>query len=182
MADTMKSLVKKAKKGDSNAFSDLMELVKIQAYKMAFSYVKNEDDALDIVSDSVYKAYRSIGDLQKPEYFTTWFMRIVINSAISFLKKQQKVTYIDQYVEDINFSTKDEDLSSIQRIDLYEALDTLTPDQKTIILLRFYQDMKIDEIAEFLQIPLSTAKTRLYSILSILKKKMGEVYDHEYGR
>ncbi len=179
MSDKLKSLVKKAKKGNADAFADLIDLVKAQAYKMAYSYVKNEENALDIVSDSVYKAYRSICDLNNPEYFKTWFMRIIINTSVSFLKKQQQVTYIETYPEDMSFSLPNAEKSAILRMDLYEALNVLSPDQKTMILLRFYQEMKLEEIAEYLSIPLSTAKTRLYKALSVLKKHMGEVYINE---
>lgn len=173
-----KTLVQKAKNGDPDAFTALVEIVKVQAYKMAYTYVKSEDDALDIVSDSVYKAYKSIKSLEDPQFFKTWFMRIVINSSINFLNKNKNIVYQEEYLDN-GASLQDTSELSIQKIDLFKALDTLSPDQKTIVILRFYQDYKIEEIAEFLSIPLSTAKTRLYKILKILKDQMGEVYNHE---
>ena len=179
MSDTIVALAKKAKYGDKDAFAALMEEVKLQSYKMAYTYVKNEDDALDIVSDSVYKAYKSMHALQNPHYFKTWFMKIVINCAISYLNKNKNIVLQQQDNVSHDLVSEDSDFLSVQKIDLFKALDTLNPDQKTIIILRFYHDYKMEEIAKILDIPLSTVKTRLYKILNILKDQMGEVYCHE---
>lgn len=167
--DAIKALVKKAGKGDADAFAQLMEQVKVQAYRMAYTYVKNEEDALEVVSESVYKAYKSIASLRNPDYFTTWFMRIVINSAITLLGKRKNQIYLDDCVDEKELAVGDENEFSADRIDLYHAIDRLSPENKSLIVLRFYQDLKLEEIADVLQIPLSTVKSRLYKVLKLLK-------------
>ncbi len=179
--NTMTALVKKAGKGDADAFSQLMEQVKVQAYRMAYTYVKNEEDALEVVSESVYKAFKSIASLRNPDYFTTWFMRIVINNAITLLGKRKNQVYLDDCMDEKELSVGDENDFSADRIDLFHAIDRLSPENKTLIILRFYQDLKLEEIADRMQLPLSTVKSRLYKVLRLLKddleggEKNGEI-------
>lgn len=167
--DTVKALVKKARKGDADSFAQLMDEVKVQAYRMAYTYVKNEEDALEVVSESVYKAYKSIASLRNPDYFTTWFMRIVINNAVTLLGKRKNQIYLDDCLDEKELSIRDENEFSADRIDLYHAVDRLSPENKSLIVMRFYQDLKLEEIADIMQIPLSTVKSRLYKILKLLK-------------
>lgn len=147
-------------------------------YRVAFSYVKNREDALDIVHDAIIKALQSFHSLRNPEYAQTWFYKILINESISFLRKNRKVISLDDLqtpqlppAEDLDDIHKDE------YIDLYAAIDKLPPDMKTIVILRFFEDMKYEEIAEITSTNLNTIKSRLYRALNHLKLDM-EVLDH----
>ncbi|MTK13271.1 MAG: RNA polymerase subunit sigma-70, partial [Clostridiaceae bacterium] len=91
------SIVTKAQKGDDIAFSELINSCKEKLYKIAFAYLKNEEEALDIVSDTIYKAYMDINKLKNPQYFNTWITRIRINGAINRLKKNKRIVLIDEY-------------------------------------------------------------------------------------
>ena len=84
-------LVKRAKKGDSEAFQMLIHEEKEKMYRMAYMYMRNEDDALEVFQESLYKALNSIDTLKNNSYFSTWLMRILINTAIATLKKKQKI-------------------------------------------------------------------------------------------
>lgn len=81
--------IKQAKRGNEKAFQELIQDEKNKLFRMAYLYVKNEDDALDIVHDTIYKAFISIKKLKEPQYFSTWISRILINSALDFIKKKQ---------------------------------------------------------------------------------------------
>lgn len=81
----LQEIVLKAIRGDDDAFYILIENRKAMLYKTAFAYVKNKEDALDIVSDTVYKAYLSIDKVKSPEFFNTWMTRILINCALDFV-------------------------------------------------------------------------------------------------
>lgn len=141
-------------------------------YKFAYGYVKNQEMALDLVHESIVKAIQKRDTLREEQYLKTWFYRILINECITTLRKNKKITFIDEIkenecVEQINdFVTKNE------YIDLYDAIDGLTPKLKTIIMLRYFEDMKLDEIAEITKTNLSTIKSRLYKALEILKIQM----------
>ena len=76
-----RSLVKKAMGGSPKAFGTLIEREQEYLYRMAFLYVRQEADALDVVQESILKAYKSLRTLREPEHFRTWLTRIVINTA-----------------------------------------------------------------------------------------------------
>ena len=88
--------IKLAQKGDDNAFYELISESKSQLYKTAFAYVKNKEEALDIVSDTVYKAYISIKKLKQPSFFNTWLTRILINTSLDYIKKSSRATSFEE--------------------------------------------------------------------------------------
>lgn len=169
-------LVNKAKKGDERAFAQLIEWKKDKIYKIAFSYVKNKEDALDIVSEAVCKAYISIGTVKKSEYFYTWLTRIVINTAINFSKKKERESFFD---ENYHIEKEGEDLSIedniVDNLDLYNAIDQLKEPYKSVIILKYFEDFTINQVAEILEKPVGTIKTHLNKALNILRSNFREV-------
>lgn len=177
-----KSVVRKAIKGDTAAFTQLMEDRKENLYRIAYSYVKNQADALDIVSETVYKAYLNIRKVKKPQYFNTWLTRILINNAINQLKKQQRVVYMGEK-EALDNVQQAADIPSFyereQVLDLYRAIDRLDADHKTVVILKYFQDFTFDEIAQVLEWPSGTVKTYLYRALKSLNVDLGEEVNNE---
>jgi RNA polymerase sigma-70 factor, ECF subfamily len=163
--------VRLAQKGDDNAFYELMSQRKNQLYKTAFTYVKSREDALDIVSDTVYKAYISVGSLKNPEFFNTWLTRILINTSIDFIKKNSKVV---TYEETSASDNKKAGHSEEEIIDLKLSIDKLDLKYKTIVILKCFQDMILMEISEVLQCPLGTVKTNLHKALEQLRVDLKE--------
>ncbi len=90
--------VKRAINGDEKAFIELIEKQREKLYRVAYAYVKNEEDALDIVQETVYKAYISIDTLRKPKYFNTWLTKILINISLATLKKNKNIIYLDEEI------------------------------------------------------------------------------------
>lgn len=140
-------------------------------YRLAFSYVKNKENALDIIQDAIVKALRSIDGLQEAKYMKTWFYRILVNTAIDFIRKHQRVSIMPDEILDTHLPPSE---NNVRDFDLQEAVDQLSPTYKTIILLRFFEDMKIEEIAEITGDNVNTVKTRLYAALRKLRVEMGE--------
>lgn len=140
-------------------------------YRLAYSYVKNAEDALDIVQDSLYKAISSISSLENPSYIKTWFYRIVVNTSIDFLRKNKKSVAVGEDVfTSFDFGTEDH----YKNIDLQKALDQLPDKYRIVVILRYFEDLKIDEIAEILGENTNTVKTRLYKSLEKLRIKLNE--------
>ncbi|CEN76232.1 RNA polymerase sigma-70 factor [[Clostridium] sordellii] len=137
-------------------------------YKIAYSYVKNEDDALDIVHDAICKALQKIDTLKNIEVVKTWFYKILVNSAIDYIRKNNKYVSLSQ--EDMINEKISNDIYS--DIDLEQALNRLPEEYKSIIMLRYFEDMKIEEIANVLQQNINTVKTKLYKGLRRLKIKI----------
>ena len=137
-------------------------------YKLAFSYVHNNSDAMDIVQDSAYKAIKNAELLKNQKYVDTWIYRIVINQCKTFLSKNKQIT---DDISDVNISFNDK----YENIDLKNALNALDDDEKAIIILRFFEDLKIEDIASVLDIKVNTVKSRLYRCLRKLESIMEEV-------
>ncbi|HBV68329.1 MAG TPA: RNA polymerase subunit sigma-70 [Clostridiales bacterium] len=138
-------------------------------YRLAYSYVKNADDAMDIVQESVYKAISSVNSLKNPDFLKTWFYRILVNTSIDFVRRKQGITIMDE--ESLLVMDKGSD-DNYENFDLKSALDNLPEKYRTVVLLRYFEDLKLEEIAEILNENINTIKTRLYKSLEILRVKM----------
>lgn len=157
-------IINLAKCGDKNAYIALFEEVKNNLYTVALAILKNNTDVEDALQETCLSAYTSICKLTNPEYFKTWITRILINHCIKIKRKQNQFTALDyQHLEEVKNSL------SYEGIDLWNAIDKLTEKDKKIILLRYFNDMKIEEIARVLQCSLSTVKSRLYRANDKLK-------------
>ncbi len=137
-------------------------------YRFAFRYVKEREAALDVVQEAVVSALQNYASLRQPEYMKTWFYRILINSAVNYLRKNKK--YIP--MEDVlAFSGEmEEDRLKDEKIDLNDAVDRLPTKYKTLVMLRYFEDMKLSDIALSCEMPESTVKTRLKSAVGMLSK------------
>jgi RNA polymerase sigma-70 factor (ECF subfamily) len=140
-------------------------------YRLAYSYVKNAEDALDVVQESIYKALSAKNSLKDTAYLKTWFYRIIVNTALDFLRRRKK---LDVAEEDILINLDGGTLDHYQDIDLKRALDALPTDCRSIIIFRYFEDLRIEEIAEILGENVNTIKTRLYRTLKRLRLEMDD--------
>ncbi|MGI5894676.1 MAG: RNA polymerase sigma factor [Candidatus Merdivicinus sp.] len=136
-------------------------------YRIAYSYVKNPDTALDLVQDAIVKAIQKQDSLRNPDAVKTWFYRILVNECLANLRRGKRFSFGSLEVCADTPAPEREDHS-----DLYEAMESLPPVLKTVILLRFFEDLKLEEIAAVTGARLSTVKSRLYKALRMLKMEM----------
>lgn len=137
-------------------------------YRVAYSYVKNEQDALDVVQDSAYKAIKNWRKVKEPQYIETWIYRIVTNTALNLLKKQK---HISSYEENLSSVPQKQDTFS-QKYEVLALLDHLEETERTILILRFFEELKIDQIARIIHENPNTTKSKLYRALQKLKKQV----------
>jgi RNA polymerase sigma-70 factor, ECF subfamily len=161
---------------DEESFETLVKNEQNKLYRVAYSYVKNEQDALDIVQETIIKGYKSFHKLKEKHYFSTWITRILINSALDHIRRTRNVIPLDTtwYDPDINEESK-----SVLTMDIAHLFEQLKPNQKSLILLRFYYGYSIPEIADILEKPEGTVKSQLHRTLKFLKGKLengGDVY------
>ena len=149
-------LVKKAKRGDKDAFLELMLRHKEYLYRTAYLYTRNRDMACDAVQDCIIKSMESIDGLKKPEFFKSWITRILINCALGELRKNKR--FVQEPERDTEGWTQEESLSREEKMDLYQAIDRLDYPYKVIIIQKYFFDYKLQEIAALLQMPLGTVK------------------------
>lgn len=138
------------------------------AYRFAYTYAKNREDAEDIVSESVIKALRSADTLKNTDYIKPWFYKIIANTSMTHLKKKGKVVFIN-YENAEKESFREDDYSNLTFQCLIENLDVK---YKPIIVLKYLDNMTIKDISQILGVNESTVKTRLYTALKILKFDM----------
>ena len=137
-------------------------------YRIAFSYSKNEEAALDIVQESIVKALKNISSLKEEKYVKTWFFRILINESLQYIKKNKKI--ITYELEEIEDKIEWNDNITSEEIDVYKYIQSLNEKLKTVIMLRYFEDMKIEEIAKVTKTNENTVKSRLYKGLKELKR------------
>lgn len=140
-------------------------------YRFVYNYVKNEQDALDVIQDSIVKAMTKLDQLKNVDAMKSWFYQILARTAIDVLRKNQKVVYADFDAIESQLPLQHD---VYEDFDLKAALEKLPVEYKTIVHLRFYEMFKIEEIAEILNLNLNTVKTRLYSALKKLRLELGE--------
>lgn len=144
------------------------------AFRFAYTYTKNREEAEDVVSESVIKALKSVKSLKEEKNIKPWFYKIIVNTALTHLKRNSKVVYID-YDEMGELNGREDDYSYLSFESMIKNLDIK---YKEIIVMRFFENMPIKEISQVLGINENTVKTRLYSGLKKLKIQLeGDVYE-----
>lgn len=138
----------------------------VMHYRLAYSYVRNEDDALDIIQEASCKAILHMNSLKNMQQIKPWFCRIIINTALDFLRKRKRLVVMDEETLDA-FDEGTED--RYENIDLHQALNEMPDHYRSILILRFFEDLKLEEIAGILDENVNTIKSRLYRSLKMLR-------------
>lgn len=171
--------IKQSIKGDREALLFLLNQEKEKLYRTAYSYVRNEADALDVFQQTVLLAIESVHQLREPKYFTTWLMKICINVSLSVLQKQKNVILIDEF----KFNTFPTEIAtSDEKLDLLDAIYGLDEKYKTVLLLKYYEDLTFEQIAEVLGEPIGTVKSNGKRALAKIKKTLKGAYIDERTR
>ena len=145
-----------------------------RAYRLAYSYTKERASAEDVTSESIVKALSGIETLQKPEYLRSWFFRIVVNTAVTWLRREKRTVSLPESAEWEPSAPAAEDVSALA---IEEFIELLDPIYKTVIILRFFEDLSLQEIADVTETNINTVKTRLYRGLKLLRIEMEEDYE-----
>ena len=143
-------------------------------YRLAVSYVKNRDAALDVVQEAIVKALSKVDTVREPAYLKTWFYRILINEAMNHFRRNRNLVPLEEVMVDRAVESGDPG----ERLDLYDAIDRLSFQEQTVIKLRYFEDMKLEEIAQATGANLNTVKSRLYKAIRKLKDMTGEEIDY----
>lgn len=142
-------------------------------YRLACSYVHNDADAGDIVQNGAYKAILNSDKLKNIEYAETWIYRIMMNEIFARYRETENIS-----LDEISVERGKED--EYENFDLQKALQSLDKEDRTVVVLRYFEDMKLEDIAVVLNENLSTVKSRLYRSMRKLKLQL-EPYDESIG-
>lgn len=131
-------------------------------YRLACSYAGNEQDAMDIVQESAYKAIRECRKIKELSYTGTWIYRLVINTALDHVRKRGRETSLpENLVQEYH--------DAYQDIDVMEALKKLGEQERAIIILKYFEGLKLEEVARALDENINTVKSRMYRALKKLR-------------
>lgn len=170
-------LARKAKKGDVQAYGDLIKFHKEYLYRTAFSYVKNQDLALDVLQDTTVQGLLAIHNLREPQYFKTWITRILYNCAMQMYRKSSKVIpYAQDDIQQDAVKQLDSGISQEEKMDLHNAVRQLDEPYRTLIVLKYFEGLTISEISKMSSKPEGTIK----SDLSKAKKKLRMILKEGY--
>lgn len=163
-------LVRKAKSGEKDAFSELIRENKLSLYKVARGMLKRECDIEDAIQNTIMKALESINSLKNNNYFKTWLIRILINECNIILRNNKRENLVD--VSEGFSGLRHDD--KYENLDITNAVNMLEIDLREVVVLYYFEDFKQKDISEILGIKEGTVRTRLLRAKKKLKEALGE--------
>jgi len=160
--ETKEFLARQAIGGNEECFVSLCDLLKHKLFRTAKGILGNESLALDAVSEAVFRAFKNIKRLREPKFVETWFIRIIINVANDLYRRQKHEVIMKDVPEGIYRENHNE-------MEFNQMIESLQPDLREIISLKYYSGYTLNEIAGILKIPEGTVKSRLNRALNLLR-------------
>lgn len=163
---------------EEEIYKQLVEFItsnQTQFYRFAYRYIRHEQAALDVVSNAVYQALTKYKNLKEIDHLKTWFYRILINESMTYIRKNKRMLAI----EEIDYVMSYSEQYDLDELNLYQNVNKLPDKLRMIVMLRFYEDMSLEEISTITKTNLSTVKSRLYKALKLLKVELKESDFHE---
>ena len=178
------SLVRRVKKGDYGAFDLLVLKYQSRVIATVFKYVKEKQLAEDIAQEAFIKSYKSIDSFREESSFYTWVYRIAVNTAKNYLtsSKRRDEILISDLSEDESFYPEKLDVDSPQELldaselrdTIFETLSSLGEETRTALSLREFDGLSYEEIAQIVQCPVGTVRSRIFRGREIIEKMVGK--------
>lgn len=170
-------LIMRTKTGDLTAFDALMQKYEKLVYKISYGFGRNKDNAFDISQEVFLKVYQKINDLRDTNLFKSWIIKITYNEGLNWVKKnkyQQKQDSSEHEIEKVNYapSNEDEFLAKEHKSELIKSLYNLNTRYRLAVVLRYFEDMPIKDIAQTLQCSEGVVKNMLFRSLRKLKNSL----------
>jgi RNA polymerase sigma-70 factor (ECF subfamily) len=157
-------LVERARRGDERAFAMLIRRHERSLYATAYAITRSQWDAADAVQDALTDAHVKLRTLRDPDKFGAWVSRILVNRCNSLLRTRGRTVAVEEVPEPQAFAWSGPEAD----MDLMDAVRGLSPDHREVIALRYFRDLKVDEIAHVLGCPAGTVKSRINRALAAL--------------
>lgn len=179
----LNKLVADAAGGNDAAFAQLYELSVKTAYHTASLLLKSHEDIEDVVQNAYLRASCNLGELKNPESFVGWIKIIVENESKNYIKKESRkslpVVFINEKRTEFEVDTKPVPDELMERDDLCKSvnqiIDSLSPESRACVVLFHYEDKSLNDIAEILDIPLGTVKSRLFKARKYIEKEFSKL-------
>lgn len=197
-AEEDRALIARAQNGDTAAFRSLVERHQRRAFAIALSFVRDENDARELVQDAFLRVYKSLNSFQGGSSFFTWLYRIIKNLSIDLIRKPGRQL---GDIDETRFETdegQEEEFPLLSRIDgsdpadvvrrteiaqrLHAALEALPPYHRSVIVMREIDGLSYEEMAEAMQVSKGTIMSRLFHARQKLQKALADCYVEQIGR
>ncbi len=162
-------LVNMFNSGDKNAFNELYEKYANQAVRTAFLITHNKALSDDIVQESFIKCYVGLKNIKNPEFFRSWFFKILVRTAWEMDNKNKYDIPVDEIFDRVEMALNNEEPKDDFNF-LYDAVNALGKKQKTVVVLFYFNDMSISEISKITGFLNSTVKSQLFLARKNIKK------------
>ena len=182
MTSTDEELVARSRGGDLDSFNQLVLRWERPIYALAYRVIGREEDARDVAQETFLRAYRALSGFKGQAKFSSWLYRITLNLCRDWIRRERRapVMQAPEGVDIIELageatpSESIEDLVTRRQLGraVGRAMSLLPDEQRTAIIMKEYHGLTFQEIADLLDCPLSTVKTRLYQGLSVLRKQL----------
>ena len=182
MPSTDEELVARSRGGDLDSFNQLVLRWERPIYALAYRVIGREEDARDVAQETFLRAFRALSGFKGEAKFSSWIYRITLNLCRDWIRRQRR-TPVMQAPEGVDIielageatpSASIEDLITLKELGraVGQAMAALPEEQRNAIILKEYHGLTFQEIADLLECPLSTVKTRLYQGLTVLRKQL----------
>ncbi|MDD6728325.1 MAG: sigma-70 family RNA polymerase sigma factor [Eubacteriales bacterium] len=159
---------------DKESFCENIRLYEKSMYRVALSVVKNETDAEEVISESIYRAYKSRDSLKSESAFKPWILRIVHNTAVEMIRQNSKIIPTDQPPEEI-YENGEKDITT--KLALRDAVNSLNQPYRTVIVLFYYENLSVSKIAQIT----STSPIAVRKQLSRGRKMLRELLKEDFN-
>jgi len=177
-------LVTRSRSGDTESFNQLVRRWERPIFALAYRTLGREEDARDVTQETFLRAFRALPGFKGDAKFSSWLYRIALNLCRDWMRRDRRtpMVAVPEGVEIHELAAEKQEVASVEdlaaRAELSEAvakaMKLLPPEQRTAIILKEYHGLTFQEIADLMNCPLSTAKTRLYQGLTLLRRNLAE--------
>ncbi|MCZ0756907.1 RNA polymerase sigma factor SigW [Anoxybacillus sp. J5B_2022] len=179
--------IKAIQKGDQNAYAEIVELYKDKVYRICYRMLGNRHEAEDAAQEAFIRAYVNIDTYNPTMKFSSWLYRIATNLSIDKLRKKKPDVYLDEEVSGTEGLTMYSQLpatdaspeDTVESLELQEtvqkAIEKLPEKYRSVIVLKYMEDLSLQEISEILDLPIGTVKTRIHRGREALRKHLGHL-------
>jgi RNA polymerase sigma-70 factor, ECF subfamily len=184
METIVKKRIKQVKKGDQNAFAEIVDLYKDKIYQLCYRMLGNAHEAEDIAQEAFIRAYVNIHTYDMSKKFSTWLYRIATNLSIDRIRKKKPDYFLDAEIAGTDGLTMYSQVAAEEKlpeeeIETMELQQTIQneilklPDKyRSVIVLKYIDELPLKEISEILDIPIGTVKTRIHRGREALRKQL----------
>ncbi len=156
---------------DRDDFCGNIRICERAMYSLALSVLRNEEDASDAISESVYRAYKNIDTLKNDSSFKPWILRIVHNTAVEMIRKNENITPVDELPEKASWKEEED---TVSRLTLREAVESLKSPYDTVVILFYYENLSVSKIAQITGTNIAAVKQQLSRARKMLREILKE--------